>query len=146
MPKLFRRGSFLAVVFCVFAAPLAADEQAIDPKKLEGAYTITTGERDGKPIPEADLTGCTVRITADKIVAADKSGTPFLNVTYTLDTAKKPCLVKMKSTATDAKEYMGLVEREKDTVKIVYHMDGGEAPKEFKTKEKQVLLVMKPKQ
>jgi len=146
MSKLFRRTPLIAVAFCLAAAPLVADDQAIDPKKLEGTYTITSGEREGKAIPEADLIGCTARITADKIVASDKAGTPFLTVTYTLDSTKKPCVVKMKSTGTDAKECVGLIEcdKAKDTVRIVYHVDGGQAPTEFKTKEKQVLLVLKP--
>ena len=37
----------------------------------------------------------------------------------------------------------GLIKKEGDTVTIIYALPGGEAPKDFKTKEKQNLFVLK---
>ena len=38
---------------------------------------------------------------------------------------------------------MGLMEMEGDTVKLIYALPGGEMPTEFKTKEKQLMFIMK---
>ncbi len=37
----------------------------------------------------------------------------------------------------------GLIEKDGDTVKLIYALPGGEMPTEFKTKEKQLMFVMK---
>ena len=37
----------------------------------------------------------------------------------------------------------GLIEKEDDTVRIIYALPGGDLPTEFRTKDKQLLFVMK---
>ena len=37
----------------------------------------------------------------------------------------------------------GLIEKKGDTVKLIYALPGGETPTEFKTKEKQLMFVLK---
>lgn len=120
----------------------AQGEKAAAPK-LEGRYTIVSGERDGKAIPEGDIKGSIVVFTSDKIVGTDKDKKEFFASTYVLDTTHKPWLIKMKSTTPKDAEALGLIKQESDTVTLVYALPGGDAPKEFKTKEKQHLFVLK---
>lgn len=124
------------------------------PGELDGVYTIVSGERDGKPIPEAEIKGATVRFTRGMVVATDKDRKEFFAATYTLDTTKKPWKIDMKSmmpekadpTAAAPREPMtatGLVKKEGETLTLVYALPGGDAPTEFKTKAKQQMFVMK---
>jgi len=118
-----------------------AEKSAAAP--LEGGYTIVSGEKDGKAIPEAELKGSVVRITADKIVGTDKDKKEFFAATYTLDTKKEPWVIRMKSTAPKEAEAVGLVKKDGDAVMLIYSLPGAEAPKEFKTKARQHLFVLK---
>lgn len=128
-------------------APGAADDKKVDEKKaavsLEGGYTIVSGEHDGKAIPEAEIKGSVVRFTGDKIVGTDKDKKEFFASNYTLDTTKTPWVITMKSTQPKEATAVGLIKKDGDTITIIYALPGGEAPKEFKTKEKQNLFVLK---
>jgi uncharacterized protein (TIGR03067 family) len=142
MSKLFQLLGCATVLALVSTA--SADDKA--NTKLDGTYSVTSGERDGKPMAEADIQKCVVKITADRITGTDKDGKEFLNATYTVDDTKKEetgkaCHVVMKS--ADGKSYRGMAEKTADGLRVVYQLDGGEAPTEFKTKDKQVLLVLK---
>ena len=82
--------------------------------------------------------------TADKIVGTDKDKKEFFAASYTLDTTKKPWVIKMKSLAPkEGAESVGLVKVEGDSVTLVYSLPGVAAPTEFKTKDKQHLFVLK---
>jgi uncharacterized protein (TIGR03067 family) len=111
---------------------------------LEGRYTVVSGEKDGKAVPAEKLKGSVVVFTGDKIVGTDKDRKEFFAATFTLDTAKKPWPIKMKSTNPKEMDATGLVKKEGDTITIVYALPGGDAPAEFKTKDKQHLFVLKP--
>ena len=125
----------------------------IEPGPLDGAYTIVSGERDGKAIPEAELKGATFRFALGTAVAKDKDSNEFFAATYVLDTGKKPWAVTLRSMVpegTDAgstpvkPEMMsGLVKKDDDTVTFIHARPGGAAPKEFKTKDGQEMLVLK---
>lgn len=111
--------------------------------KLEGRYTIVSGEKDGKAIPEAEINGSIVVFTADKIVGTDKDKKEFFASTYSLDTTHTPWLIKMKSTTSKDAEALGLLKQDGGAVTIIYALPGGEAPKEFKTRQNQHLFVLK---
>lgn len=134
-----------AAVALAASVAIADDKSAATPTKIDGTYAIVSGERDGKPMADADIKNCKVTITGDKITGTDKDGKEFLNATYTVeepkDAAKKACVVRMETTG--GKKYMGLAEKTADGLKIVYQLDGGQPPTEFKAGEKQVLLVLK---
>lgn len=138
----------LSFGLCVFASLSAADDaKKADEKdaalKLEGGYTIVSGERDGKPIPEERIKGAIVKFTGDTIVGTDKDKKEFFASKYKLDTGKKPYKIWMKSTTPSEAETTGLVEKDGDTVKIVYALPGGKEPTEMKAGEKQHLFVLK---
>ena len=113
------------------------------PALLEGGYTIVSGEKDGHAIPKAEIEGALVRFTGDKIVGTDKDKKEFFAASFTLDTDKTPWVITMKSIAPKEATATGLVKRDGDSVTVIYALPGGEAPKEFKTKEKQQLFVLK---
>jgi uncharacterized protein (TIGR03067 family) len=122
--------------------------------QLDGGYTIVSGERDGKPIPEDEIKGALVRFTLGEVVGTDKDRKEFFAATYTVDTKKKPWTINMKSIAPtkpdvtggapkDGATATGLVKKEGDTLTLIYALPGGDAPTEFKTKAKQQMFVLK---
>ena len=142
--SLFVRAALVAMLSLnIYSLASSADDK--DKPKLEGQHQITAGERDGKALAENDIKGCTFRFTGDKVVGATKDGTEFLVAEYTTDPSKKPCVIVMKLTSgTDkGKELKGLVERNADTIRIIYAGPGAEAPTEFKTKEHQAMYTLK---
>lgn len=112
--------------------------------KLEGGYTLVSGESDGKAIPAEKVAGATVRFTGDRIVATDKDKKDFYVATFKLDTAKTPWAIRMTSVQPKpGLEALGLVKKEGDTVTLIYTIPDGPAPTEFKTKKGQNMFVLK---
>lgn len=130
-------------LFALSVAAVTADDKKAP---LEGGYTIVSGEKAGKAIPEGEIKGAIVKFTGDKILGTDKDKKEFFSATFTLDTSKAPWAIEMTSkNPKDGKEAKasGLIKKEGDTVTVIYALPGGEAPKDFKTKENQQLFVLK---
>src|SRR5947208_326811 len=141
MPKLLSITALSAALVLV-TAPTRAD----DPKgaaKLEGGYTIVSGEEDGKATPAAKIRGATVRFTADTITGTSPDKKEFFAAKYTLDTGKTPWVIKMTSTTPKVAESVGLIKKEGDTITLVYSLPGVPAPTEFKTRQGQHLFVLR---
>ncbi len=121
------------------------------PDSLIGGYTIIAGEKFGEKEPKERIEGTTVRIAEDAIVVLDKDKKEVYVQTYKIDTKSKPWKITLKSKVTpyqdaDSKKEivaMGLIEKEGDTVKLIYALPDGEMPTEFKTKSKQLMFIMK---
>jgi uncharacterized protein (TIGR03067 family) len=127
----------------VLTSPLSADEKKA-VAKLEGDYTIVSGEEDGKPVPAEHIKGSIVRFTKDEIISTDREKKAVFAAKYILDTSKKPWVINMKSTKPKEGDATGLVKTDGQTVTIVYSLPGVPAPTEFKTKEKgQHLFVLR---
>jgi uncharacterized protein (TIGR03067 family) len=116
-----------------------------DKPKVEGQHAVVAVERDGKALGEAEFKGATIRLTDDKLVAANKDGTEFLTADHNMDATKTPCTIVVKPTAgsNKGKELQGLIERKDDTIRIIFALPGGERPTEFKTKDNQVMYTLK---
>ncbi|MDY3559741.1 TIGR03067 domain-containing protein [Gemmata sp. JC673] len=135
-----------ATVVVLTGSPGTADDKKDEKKaagELDGGYTIVSGQKDGKAIPEGEIKGSLVRFTGDKIVGTDKDKKEFFAATYTIDKAKTPWAIKMTSHQPKESTANGLIKKEGDTITIVYALPGGETPKEFKAGEKQHLFVLK---
>jgi uncharacterized protein (TIGR03067 family) len=152
MTKHLTAAFALALAAGGFAHVANGEPQTREDQKSEakvaikaGAYTIVSGEKDGKPIPEERIKGSVVVFSGDKIVGTDKDKKEFFAATYTLDATKTPHVIRMKSTSPKEAEAVGLIKGDEDmmTITIIYALPGGEAPKEFTTKEKQHLFVLK---
>ena len=120
------------------------------PESLIGAYTVESGEKFGEKEPKERIEGTTVRFAEDAIVVLDKDKKEVYAQTYKIDSSKMPWTIVMKSKITpytkgkdEETVAKGLIEKDGDTVKLIYALPGGETPTEFKTKEKQLMFVMK---
>lgn len=163
MRRLF---AVAAVVGLVAGFAAAEDKKPAEKGKLEGTYSIVSGEKDGKAIPKERLDGSVIKITDKAIVGTDKDKKEFYASTYTLDTSKTPWAISMTSTAKkeDAKDKekkddaekgkdvkpedskttaSGLVKVDGDTVTLVYALPGGKTPTDFKTDAGQQMFVLK---
>ena len=118
------------------------------PADLIGGYTIVSGEKYGEKEPTERIEGTTVRFAEDAIIVLDKEKKEVYAQTYKIDTATTPWTIVMKSKITPYKGAedqvaRGLIEKNGDTVRLIYAIPGGEMPTEFKTKPKQIMFVMK---
>ena len=133
-----------------FQEPKKKNTENGAPADLIGGYTIVSGEKYGEKEDKERLEGTTVRIADDAIVVLDKDKKEVYVQTYKIDTTTKPWHITLRSKVTpytDKKSEevtaKGLIEKDGDTVKLIYALPDGEMPTEFKTKEKQLMFVMK---
>ncbi len=70
MTRAFRNAA-LAIAGC-FAIAGADDPNKPAKNELDGLYTITAGEKDGKEIPAEKLKGSIIRFDGDKVMGTDK--------------------------------------------------------------------------
>lgn len=110
---------------------------------IEGGYTIGSAERDGKPVPADEFKDAIVRITNSRIIGTDRDRNEFLSAAYTLNMNKTPWELELKLTGPRDETTRALVRRDGHTLTLIYARSGAEAPKEFKTKEGQVMFVLR---
>lgn len=126
------------------AAIWADDDKMMTAEKLVGTYRMTKGEKYGGTPPSEPVADIVVKITTDRITSYDASDKEVYVQTYKLDSSVKPCKIMMKAVKPKVDmEAMGLIKVEGDTLMLIYALPGGEMPTEFKTKEKQLMFVMK---
>jgi uncharacterized protein (TIGR03067 family) len=115
------------------------------PETLAGGYVITSGEKEGIKEPEERIKGTSVTFTKDTIVVVDKEKKQVFSAFYTLKTTNNPCEISMTSRVESSAGEIarGLIQKEGDTVRLIYALPTGEVPTEFKTKQKQLMFVMK---
>jgi uncharacterized protein (TIGR03067 family) len=123
-------------------------DKATTPESLVGRYTITSGEKEGSKEPDERLKGTTVTFTKDTVIVADKDKKEIYSASYTLDTKTTPCQITMESKVegSGGEIARGLIQQDDDdqnVVRLIYALPTGEVPTEFKTKEKQLMFVMK---
>ena len=136
----------LALAVCgLLALSLHAEEKGgkLDAKSLEGTYTITKGEHDGKALPPDHFKGSVVTFTKSKIYGTDKNTKEFFSTEYTLDTSSSPAMIKMKGTAPKKDNADGVIEMSGDTIRICYALPGGETPTKFEAGVKQNCFTLK---
>jgi uncharacterized protein (TIGR03067 family) len=123
--------------------PPTSDE--LTAKQLVGLYAITNGEKYGTTVPEDEIRDSIVRFTEDRVVVVDRDKKEIYGATYKLHANHKPAkisLVSKLASQEDAKAE-GLIELKGDMVKLIYALPGGEVPTDFKTKDKQLMFVLK---
>lgn len=127
----------------------AAEETGkLDPAKLVGTWVYVSGVKDGKQVPAEQLSKGSVEITKDTITL--KSPDSEFVIKYTLDASKSPSRIAMEITKGPQGEGAkadGIIALKDDQLKICYPAMGGDAPKDFTSKEGSGLhlFVLKPK-
>jgi uncharacterized protein (TIGR03067 family) len=123
-------------------------DETTTPASLVGRYVITSGEKEGVEEPEERIKGTIVTFTKEKVIVADKDKKEIYSATYKIDTTTTPAQITMTSRVKDSAGEVarGLIQKDKDddkVVRLIYALPTGEIPKEFKTKEKQLMFVLK---
>ena len=117
---------------------LGAAEPADDVKKelakLEGNWSMVSGEREGQKLPD-DLVKDAKRVSKGNETTVSIGGQVFIKATYTIDPGKKPKRIDYTVTegANKGKKLLGIYELDGDTVKFCFAGPDQERPKEFKT-------------
>jgi uncharacterized protein (TIGR03067 family) len=127
---------------------VAEEAGQLDPAKLVGTWVYVSGEKDGKTVPAEQLAKGSVEITKETITL--KSPESEFVIKYKLDTAKQPCRIAMEITKGpqgEGSKSDGIIALKDGELKICYPAMGGDAPKDFATKEGSGLhlFVLKPK-
>lgn len=127
------------IAFVVFV-PTANAQETPD---LTGRYTIVSGEKGGTATPQAHIEDTVVELTRDRIVVTDRDKKETYSASYVLDTTETPWRITMVSRSPEPNvEAKGLIEKQGDTLRLIYALPGGEAPTRFKTAPQQQMFVM----
>ena len=119
--------------------------KACTPEDLVGRYAIVSGEKDGLKEPEERIKDTYVTFTKDKVVVVDKDKKERYSASYTLDSTRNPATIIMTSKVEGeaGEKARGLIKKEGDKLHLIYALPTGEIPSGFKTREKQLMFVMK---
>jgi uncharacterized protein (TIGR03067 family) len=120
-------------------------EKPCTPEDLVGRYVIVSGEKYGMPESEERIKGTIVTFTKDSVVVADKEKKELYSARYELGSKKNPTDIIMTSKVKDSagEEARGLIKKEGEMLHLIYALPTGEIPTGFKTREKQLMFVMK---
>jgi uncharacterized protein (TIGR03067 family) len=129
----------LAVLLVGFL--IAADDTKGDNKKdmdkMQGEWTMVSGERDGQAIPEEFAQALKRTIKGDHY-SVKREDNPLISGTYTIDASKNPKTIDLKVTEGEGdlagQTMHGIYELHDDTFKICYAGPGKDRPTEFSAK------------
>ncbi|APW61489.1 hypothetical protein [Paludisphaera borealis] len=136
----------ISLVLAAFPAPVSRADDALKAEDLVGGYEIVSGEKFGVKEPDERIKGSTVQFTKDRVVVMDKEEKEVYGATYELKAGEHgvgKITLTSKLAADENQIAQGLIEKKGDKVRLIYALPGGEIPREFKTKDKQLLFVLK---
>jgi uncharacterized protein (TIGR03067 family) len=120
---------------------LVADGGAQDAAKkelarLEGEWSMVSGEIDGQPLPE-QMRKSAKRVAKEGETTVTINGQLFMKAKFTIDPTKKPKAIDYTFTGgpTAGKTQLGIYELDGDTVKFCFSAPGKDRPADFSTKE-----------
>jgi uncharacterized protein (TIGR03067 family) len=122
----------ILAVGLLFGADDKKADATKDQEKLQGDWTLQSGERDGEAFPEDLVKSLKRNFTGDKYVIT-RDGETLAKSTFTLDASQKPKTIDAKLEGID-KPVLGIYELEGDTLKVCNAGPGETRPKEFATK------------
>jgi uncharacterized protein (TIGR03067 family) len=124
----------LSLAFAI-AAPAPKDSK-FDPAQIVGVWMVQKVDSDAKDIPPE---GVIFRIEKDKIFVKEGKREREEEANYTLDTTQKPIHIDISPAppkGANIKELpliKGIIEIEKDTIKLCFAKDAKDRPTEFKS-------------
>ncbi|MGO9466619.1 MAG: TIGR03067 domain-containing protein [Isosphaeraceae bacterium] len=126
-----------AVAVLVFVgAGGAQDATKEEMAKLEGQWSMVSGEANGFPMPEESVKGGK-RVAKDSETAVTFYGQVYFKAKYSIDPTKKPRAIDYMMTEgpTKGKTHLGIYELDGDTVKFCFAAPGKDRPTDFTAKE-----------
>jgi uncharacterized protein (TIGR03067 family) len=128
--------SLTLILSCVSRAHATDEAAKADLAKLQGEWTMVSGEQGGQPMPDAMVkTG--QRVCKDDQTTVTIGGVLFMKAKITLDATKNPKTIDYQITGgTNAgKTQLGIYELADDnTVKFCFAAPGQDRPDAFETK------------
>ena len=123
-----------ALLALVAGLLVGADDPKDELKKLEGTWTMVSGEKDGKSEAEKTIKAAKLVIKGDQHDV--KIGDDIFKGTHKVDPSKKPKTIDATDTEGPfkGKTVYGIYELGADTFKVCFAKAGDDRPKEFSTK------------
>ena len=121
---------------CIVRAHARDDSAKADQAKLQGEWTMVSGEQGGQPIPDAMLKTGT-RVCKDDQVTVNVGGMLIMKAKFTLDPTKTPKTIDYQVTEgpNAGKTQLGIYELADDgTAKFCFAAPGKDRPDAFETK------------
>ena len=114
----------------------AEDAVKKEKQRLEGEWSMVSGEIDRQPLPAEYVKGAR-RIARGGETTVLIGGRLFMKARYTVDPGKNPRTIDYVMTGgpTRGKTQLGIYELDGDTVKFCFASPGKERPQDFTTKE-----------
>jgi uncharacterized protein (TIGR03067 family) len=118
----------------VAAGLLIAADAKDDLKKMDGTWTMVSGEENGEKLPEKNVKTAKLVIKGDMHTV--QIGDVTIKGTHKLDPSKKPAAIDAMDTEGPfkGKTTLGIYEIADDTFKVCFAGPGKDRPKEFTTK------------
>jgi uncharacterized protein (TIGR03067 family) len=110
---------------------------AAELPKLGGAWTIAAAERNGQRLPDEQVAGLRVTITADTITVFTRDNKPHFVVKYKLDTARTPNEINMEMADGPNRGQLaqGIVTMDSaEQVRLIYSTGSQGRPRDFITR------------
>jgi uncharacterized protein (TIGR03067 family) len=123
------------VVLALTGADGIPDAVKKEMARLEGEWTMVSGEIDGVPMPEQMRKGAR-RVAKDGETTVTINGQLFMKAKFTVDPTKKPRSIDYLFTGgpTKGKKQLGIYELDGDTVKFCFAAPDTDRPADFTTK------------
>jgi uncharacterized protein (TIGR03067 family) len=126
----------LPAICFLIAADDPADLVKKDMARLEGEWSMVSGQINGKAMPDVFLKGSR-RVAKDGVTTVTIGGKPFMKAKFTIDPSKKPKTIDymVLEGLTKGKKQLGIYELDGDTVKFCFAIPDKERPTDFTAKE-----------
>jgi len=127
----------IGLIAFIFATARAEDNEAAkaDKARLQGEWTLVSGERDGDALPSA-ITNDSKRVAQGDEITVTIQGKLLMKAKFTLDAAKAPKTIDYSVTGGPlaGSTQLGIYELDGDTAKFCFSIPGQERPANFLTK------------
>ena len=125
-----------ALLLLLVATPGAQDPTAKEMARLEGEWSMVSGEASGQSMP-AEMVKTGKRVAKDGETTVTLGGRVYFKAKFKIDPSKKPKSIDYTMTEgpTKGKTHLGIYELDGDTVKFCFAAPGKERPTDFTAKE-----------